>query len=70
MCLAVPAQVISREDQHGVVEMQGLQKKINFQLVPEARPGDFVIIHVGMALSVLDTQEADQILEQLRELSP
>jgi hydrogenase expression/formation protein HypC len=69
MCLAVPAKVISIEEHHGVVEMQGLRKNINFELVPEVKVGDYVIIHVGMALSVLNTKEADLILENFRELS-
>ncbi|MFZ9000413.1 MAG: HypC/HybG/HupF family hydrogenase formation chaperone [Bacteriovoracaceae bacterium] len=69
MCLAVPAKVISIENGYGIVEMQGLRKNINFELVPDVQVGNYVIIHVGMALSILNTEEADLILENYRELS-
>ncbi len=59
VCLAVPARVVElRGEGVGVVELDGLRREVNLELVPEARVGDYVVIHVGYALSRIDTAEA------------
>ncbi len=73
MCLAVPGQVISVEgddelNRVGRVSFDGVVKEVSLACVPEARPGDYVIVHVGFALSVVDEQEARAIFDTLRQM--
>ncbi len=75
MCLSIPGRIESIEDEQallrsGLVSFGGIQKKINLAYVPEAQPGDYVLVHVGFALSVIDETEAHKVfawLEQLEE---
>jgi hydrogenase expression/formation protein HypC len=74
MCLAVPARVLSLlgDDpitRTGRVDFGGLVKEVNFAFAPEAEVGDYVLVHVGFAIAVLDETEAQQVLAQLREIS-
>ncbi|MBN1270530.1 MAG: HypC/HybG/HupF family hydrogenase formation chaperone [Kiritimatiellae bacterium] len=72
MCLAIPGRIltISGEDftRAGKVDFGGVFKDVSLAYVPEARVGDYVIVHVGFALSVLDEEEARQTLACFREL--
>ncbi len=73
MCLAVPGKLleISGEDdltRTGKVSFGGIVKEINLAFVPEAQIGDYVTVHVGVALSVVDEEEALQVFEYLRQL--
>lgn len=63
MCLALPARVVQRlpEDQ-AVVDMGGVRKTISLALVEQAQPGDYVIVHVGHAIGLLDAEEAEHTL--------
>ncbi len=69
MCLAVPAK-ITRIDgsRQGAVDYLGSEVKANFSLVPEAGPGDWVILHAGFAISVMDAKEARKTLRLFREM--
>jgi len=74
MCLAIPGRIesiASGEDplmRRGRVNFGGIVKEISLAYVPEARVGDYVIVHVGFALSVLDEKEANQVFELLQEM--
>ena len=73
MCLAIPGQVlsISGDDplmRAGRVDFGGVAKEINFAFVPEVRVGDYVLVHVGFALSIIDEAEAERLISDLREL--
>ena len=73
MCLAIPGKFtsISGEDpllRTGKVDFGGILKEVNLAYVPEAVIGDYVIVHVGFALSRVDEAEAKQIFEYLREM--
>lgn len=76
MCLAVPGQIleVSNEDtllRSGKVSFGGVVKEINLAYVPEAKVGDYVVVHVGFAISIVDEAEARQVfkyLEQIQEL--
>ena len=73
MCLAVPGQImsISGEDpieRVGKVSFGGVIKEACLAYVPEAKVGDYVIVHVGFALSILDEDEANQVFDYLRQL--
>lgn len=64
MCLAIPALVSERHDgDEATVDLGGARKRISLALVPEARVGDYVIVHAGFAISVLDPEEAAKTLE-------
>jgi len=72
MCLAVPGKVLQREDRQGTlvgrVDFGGITREVQLDFVPEAQVGDYVIVHVGFALSRLDADEAVRTLELLREM--
>ncbi|MGB4498454.1 MAG: HypC/HybG/HupF family hydrogenase formation chaperone [Methylococcaceae bacterium] len=75
MCLAVPAKIISlnanTDDllRTGVVDFSGVQKEISLAYVPEANMGDYVIVHAGFALSLLDEDEAHASLQAFQDLA-
>ena len=63
MCLAIPALVAKRlEGDDAVIDLGGVRKQISLALVPEAVEGDYVIVHVGYAISRLDPEEARKTL--------
>src|ERR1035441_1915903 len=73
MCLAIPGKVtsISGEDpllRCGKVDFGGVLKDVRVAYVPEVNVGDYVIVHVGFALSRVDEAEANQVFEYLREM--
>ena len=73
MCLAVPGKILSiaGEDsimRTGKVSFGGITKEVSLAYVPEANLGDYVIVHVGFALSVVDEEEANQVFEYLRQM--
>ena len=64
MCLAMPARVIQLMDNNqAIIELGGVQKTISIILVENVKVGDYVIVHVGYALSKLDELEAQKTLE-------
>jgi hydrogenase expression/formation protein HypC len=73
MCLAVPGKIISIEPgetafRSGKVSFGGIVKQVHLGFVPEAAVGDYVIVHVGVAIARLDEQEAVRVFEFLREM--
>jgi hydrogenase expression/formation protein HypC len=73
MCLAVPGQVLSVEGEDaltrsGRVSFGGVVKEVNLAYVPEAGVGDYVVVHVGFALTKVDEAEARQVFEYLRQM--
>ena len=69
MCLAQPARLVERlVDDQAVVDLGGIRKTISIVLVPEAQVGDFVIVHAGHALGLLDEAEAQATLALFAEL--
>ena len=69
MCLAVPTLVKSIDGQFAQVEIGGIERRISLALTPEARVGDYVIVHTGFAISVLDQNEALETLKLFDELA-
>lgn len=71
MCLAIPGKIIGFEDKIesvfkiGKVSFDGIVKKINLGLVPEAVEGDYVLVHVGVAMSIVDEAEAKRTMDFL-----
>ncbi|MCD6337849.1 MAG: HypC/HybG/HupF family hydrogenase formation chaperone [Verrucomicrobia bacterium] len=73
MCLAVPGKIleISGEDdleRRGRVSFGGVTKEVSLAFVPEAKVGDYVVVHVGVALSVVDQEEAEKTLDYFRQM--
>ncbi len=74
MCLAVPGKIISISENDdpilrtGRVSFGGIVKEVNLAYVPEAHVGDYVIVHVGFAISKLDEAEAQKVFEYLKEM--
>ena len=72
MCLAIPGKILDIQDQEesvfqiGRVSFSGVAKKINLSLLPEAKVGDHVLVHVGVAVSVIDEEEARKTLAFLQ----
>ncbi|MFA7269375.1 MAG: HypC/HybG/HupF family hydrogenase formation chaperone [Sterolibacterium sp.] len=70
MCLAVPARVIEKRDNdQAIVELGGVTKEISLALVDGVEVGDYVIVHVGFALTRLDAEEAQRTLALFAEMS-
>ena len=69
MCLAVPMKVISLKDGTGIAEMSGVKKEISFMMLPEAKLGDYVIVHAGFAIQKLNEEEAQKTLALFREMA-
>lgn len=67
MCLSIPMRVIHVEGCWGDVEAAGVRRRVGLDYVPEARPGDYVLVHAGVALQVVDVQEALETLRLLEE---
>ncbi len=72
MCLGVPGEVVELSEQHGLrfakVRFGGISREVCLEYVPEAVPGDFVLVHVGFAISRIDAEEAHRTLRLLEEL--
>ncbi len=70
MCLAVPVRVTQLlPDQMAKVSLDGVTKTISLALVDDVAIGDYVILHVGFALSKVDAQEAERTLAMIREIA-
>ena len=70
MCLAIPAKVTARlEGDMARVDLDGVTKEVSLILTPEAAVGDYVILHVGYALSVIDPAEAERTLGLIAEMA-
>ncbi len=68
MCLAIPVQIDEILDaEHAIASVSGIQREINTALVEDLQQGDYVILHVGYALSKLDEEEAAETLRTMAE---
>jgi len=75
MCLAVPGELLSIEGddplaRQGRVSFAGIVKSVNLAYVPEAKVGDYVLVHAGFAITVIDATEALRTLAYLAEFEP
>jgi len=68
MCLAVPALIKTIEGTQGRVELGGVERVVSLLFTPKAREGDYVLVHTGFAISVVDEEEAQATLRLLQEL--
>jgi hydrogenase expression/formation protein HypC len=68
MCLAVPVRVQSIKGDEAEVEAGGTSYTASIQLTPEVKVGDYVLLHTGYAISIIDKEEAEQSIALFREL--
>lgn len=69
MCLAIPVLIQSIEDKEAEVEIGGIARRISLELTPEAKVGDYAIVHTGYAINILDQEEAEETLRLLEEIA-
>ena len=68
MCLAVPVKITSIEGEQAEVDIGGVGRKVSIALTPEARVGDYVLLHTGYAINVLNEEEAQETLDLLERM--
>lgn len=68
MCVGVPAKVLSKEEYSAVVDVMGSQMTVGIIFIPEVKIGEYVIVHAGQAMSIIDEDSALLSLEEWRKL--
>lgn len=68
MCLAIPMELLEAQGDEGVVSRGGLSQRVSLALLPEAAPGDYVLVHAGYAIATVDRAEAEETRRLLAEL--
>lgn len=61
MCLAVPARIITTDNQHAQVETMGFNHRVNIQLVEDVMPGDCILVHAGFAIQKIDMEHYSEL---------
>ena len=69
MCLAIPGKIVSLNNGIAEVDLAGTIRKVSLQLVPDAEVGDYVLVHAGFAIQVIDEDEAAETLKLLEAIS-
>jgi hydrogenase expression/formation protein HypC len=70
MCLGIPAKVLEiDENLVAKTEISGVVKEVNLEMVPEAKVGDYVIVHAGFAIQTIDEEEAKETMKLLEEFA-
>ncbi|MDD3677985.1 MAG: HypC/HybG/HupF family hydrogenase formation chaperone [Dehalococcoidales bacterium] len=69
MCVAVPSLITAVDGTEAEVDIGGISRKASLMLTPDAKIGDYVLIHAGYAISIVDREEAEATLELFRELA-
>ena len=69
MCLAIPALIKLIEDKEADVEIGGITRRVSLWLTPEAKVGDYVLVHTGYAINIVDQEEAQETLRLFEEIA-
>ena len=69
MCLAIPVKVVSIEGDEAETEIAGVRRRISIVLTPEAKVGEYVLLHTGYAIGVVDEDEAKETLKLFEEIA-
>ena len=69
MCLAIPGLIKSIKDKEAEAEFGGITRRVSLWLTPEAKVGDYVLVHTGYAINILDEEEAEETLSMLEEIA-
>ncbi len=69
MCLAYPAKVVEIESSLATVELEGVRRRVSLMLLPETKLGDYVLVHAGFAMQIVDRRTVDEMLETFDEMN-
>jgi hydrogenase expression/formation protein HypC len=69
MCLAIPVRVVSVDGDAAETEIAGVRRRVSIAFTPEAKVGDYVLLHTGYAIGIVDEAEAEETLKLLEELA-
>ncbi|MEA3326810.1 MAG: HypC/HybG/HupF family hydrogenase formation chaperone [Chloroflexota bacterium] len=73
MCLGIPGKILSIYEDHGTkmakIDFGGVSREVCIEIIPEAKPGDWTVVHAGFALNLLSEKDAQETLNILREMS-
>lgn len=69
MCLAIPAKIVTINDSIAKVDMMGNERIVSIDLVPEVGIGEYVLVHAGFAISIIDDESARETEELLLEVA-
>ena len=75
MCLAIPGRLIEIEpgegfDRRGLVDYGGIRQRVSLAFLPDAAPGDYLLVHVGYAMTRLDPSAAESLLDEISSSPP
>jgi hydrogenase expression/formation protein HypC len=68
MCLAIPMQIVEIKGNKGIVEVGGVKREVGLQLLKDIKIGDYVIVHAGFAIQILDEKEARETIALFEEM--
>ena len=68
MCLAIPGRILELDGAYARVDFGGVRRRIGTALTPDAAIGDYVLVHAGMAIQIVDVEEAERTLTLIREV--
>ncbi len=68
MCLAIPGRLEEIQDRNGIVDFGGVRRTVDLSLLEKCKVGDYVIVHAGFAIQILDEKDALETLDLLRQL--
>ena len=69
MCLAIPALIKSIDGKEAEIDIGGVNRRISIWLTPEAKVGDYALVHTGYAINILDKEEAEETLKLFEEIA-
>ena len=69
MCLAVPLKIVEIDGKDGIGEMDGVRRRIRTDFIPQAKVGDYCVVHAGFAIETLDPKQAEENLKAIREVA-
>ncbi len=69
MCLAIPVKIVSINEDTAETEIAGVRRRVSIAFTPEAKVGDYVLLHTGYAIGVIDEAEAEETLKLLEEIA-
>ena len=69
MCLAIPVRIVSVDGDEAEAEIGGVRRRVSITFTPEAKVGDYVLLHTGYAIGVIDEAEAKETLKLLEEIA-
>jgi hydrogenase expression/formation protein HypC len=68
MCLAIVGKIVAKHDDEGVIEISGVRREVMLSLVPEVKLGDYVMIHAGFAIQILEEKDALESIRLVNEM--